>query len=153
MKPLATLAAVLALSLAAAGTAQAGVQLSKILPLPTVVSDDHNAQVNAEYVVVRNSAGNAKNVRGWFVREKKAKRTFTFPAFTLCGGCSVKIHSGHGTNTATDLFWGRASAAWVDNGDTAILHRAGGLLQGKCVYPKPTGGVPPPPMPGKVFNC
>jgi hypothetical protein len=149
MRTLTALVAVVALSLAAAGTAQAGTQLSKILPFPTVVPGDHNAQVNAEYVVVHNSAAKAKNLRGWFIREKKLKRT----AFTLCGGCSVKIHSGNGANTATDLFWGRPAAAWVDSGDTAILHRAGGLLQGKCVYPKPTGGVPPPPRPGKVFNC
>jgi hypothetical protein len=26
----------------------------------------------------------------------------------LCGGCKVKFHSGVGTNTAIDLFWGRA---------------------------------------------
>lgn len=147
------LVAVVALALATASTAQAGTQLSKILPFPTVVPGDHNAQVNAEYVVVKNTAHKAKSLRGWFIREKKLKRTFTFPAFTLCGGCSVKIRSGNGTNSATNLYWGRASGAWVDAGDTAILHRASGLLQGKCVYPKPTGGVPPPPTPGKVFNC
>jgi len=153
MRTLTSLVAVLALSLAAAGTAQAGTQLSKILPYPGLVQGNHNAQVNAEYVVVHNSAAKAKSLRGWFIREKKLKRTFTFPAFTLCRGCSVKIHSGHGTNTATDLYWDRASAAWVDIGDTAILHRAGGLLQGKCVYPKPTGGAPPIPVAGKIFNC
>ena len=108
---------------------------------------------NAEYVVVHNTAAKAKNIRGWFIREKKLKHTFTFPGFTLCGGCSVKIHSGHGTNTATDLYWGRAAGTWVDSGDTAILHRASGLVQGSCTYPTSTGGVPPPPMPGKVFGC
>jgi hypothetical protein len=153
MKPLATVLAVTALALATAGTAQAGIQLSKILPYPGVVAGDANAQVNAEYVVVKNTASRAKNVRGWFMREKKLKRTFTFPGFTLCGGCSVKIHSGHGTNTATDLYWGRSAGAWVDSGDTAILHRASGLVQGSCVYPKPTAGAPPPPTPGKVFGC
>jgi hypothetical protein len=153
MKPLATLAAVLALSLATGGTAQAGIQLSKILPYPGVVPGDQNAQVNAEYVVVKNTASRAKNVRGWYIREKKLKRTFTFPGFTLCGGCSVKIHSGHGTNTAADLYWGRAAGAWVDSGDKAILHRASGLVQDTCVYPKPTTGAPPPPTPGKSFGC
>jgi hypothetical protein len=109
--------------------------------------------VNAEYVVVQNSAAKAKSLRGWFIREKRLKRTFTFPAFTLCGGCSVKIHSGHGTNTTTDLYWGRSAGAWVDSGDKAILHRASGLLQDTCVYPKATTGAPPPPTPGKVFGC
>ena len=153
MKRLATLVAVMALALATASTAQAGIQMTKILPYPGVVPGDHNAQVNAEYVVVHNSAANAKGLRGWYIREKKLKRTFTFPGFTLCGGCSVKIHSGNGTNTGTDLYWGRAAGTWVDGGDTAVLHRVGGLLQGQCVYPKATGGVPPPPTPGKIFNC
>ena len=57
------------------------------------------------------------------------------------------------TNTATDLYWGRASDTWVDAGDTAILHRAAGLIPGSCTYLKSTGGVPPPPMPGKVYGC
>jgi hypothetical protein len=153
MKPLATLLAVTALVLATAGTAQAGIQLSKILPYPGVVAGDQNAQVNAEYLVVKNTASRAKNVRGWFIREKKLKRTFTFPSFTLCGGCSVKIHSGHGSNTATDLYWGRSAGAWVDSGDKAILHRASGLVHDTCTYPKPTTGAPPPPTPGKVFGC
>jgi hypothetical protein len=108
---------------------------------------------NAEYVVVKNTAARPKNLRGWFIGEKKLKRTFTFPGFRLCGGCSVRIRSGHGTNTATDLYWGRATGAWVDSGETAILHRAAGLVQDRCVYPKPTTGVPPPPMPGKVYSC
>ena len=102
------LVAVIALALATAGPAQAGIQLTKILPFPFIVAGGHNAQVNAEYVVVKNTASRAKNLRGWFIREKKAKRTYTFPSFTLCGGCKVKIHSGVGTNTAIDLFWGRA---------------------------------------------
>jgi Lamin Tail Domain len=154
MKPLTTLVAAMALALATAGTAQAGVQLSKILPYPAVVPGDQNAQVNAEYIVVKNTASRAKSIRGWYIREKKFKRTFTFPAFTLCGGCSVTIHSGHGTNSATNLYWGRASGAWVDSGDTAILHRASGPLQGTCVYPKvPAGSIPPPPTPDKSFGC
>jgi hypothetical protein len=153
MKPLTTLVTAIALGLATAGTAQAGIQLSKILPYPGVVPGDQNAQVNAEYVVVKNTASRAKAVRGWYIREKKLKRTFTFPAFTLCGGCGVKIHSGHGTNTATDLYWGRSAGAWVDSGDKAILHRASGLLQDTCVYPPSTGGVTVPPRPGKIFSC
>jgi hypothetical protein len=149
MKPLATLVAALALALATAAPAQAGMQLSKILPFPGVVPGGNNAQVNAEWVVVKNTASKAKNLRGWFIREKRAKRTYTFPSFTLCGGCSVKIHSGNGTNTASELFWGRSNPAWPDDFDHAILHRPSGFAQDKCVYPVRAGIVPPPPTPGQ----
>jgi hypothetical protein len=64
----------------------------------------------------------------------------------------VKIHSGTGANTATDLFWGRSTQVWADNDDHAILHRASGLVQDTCAYPVATG-VPPPPTPGKIYNC
>jgi hypothetical protein len=151
MKPLATLVAAMALALATASTAQAGIQLSKILPNPAVAAVGQSL-ADAEFVVVKNTAAKAKNLRGWFIREKHSKRTFTFPGFTLCGGCNVKIHSGTGTNTASDLYWGRAKGAWANNSDKAILHRAGGLIQDTCVYPKPTNGVPPPTL-GKTFSC
>jgi hypothetical protein len=152
MKPLAALAAAMAIALATAAPAQAGMQLSKILPFPGVVPGGQNAQVNAEWIVVKNTASRARNLRGWFIREKKGNRTYTFPRFTLCGGCKVKIHSGVGTNTATDLFWSRSKQVWADNDDHAILHRASGLVQDRCAYPVATG-VPPPPTPGKVYSC
>ena len=113
----------MALALATAGTAQAGIQLSKILPNPAVAPVGQTL-TNAEFVVVKNTAAKAKNLRGWFIREKHSKRTFTFPGFSLCGGCSVKIHSGTGTNTASDLYWGRAKQAWANDSGKAILHRA-----------------------------
>jgi hypothetical protein len=151
MKPFATLAAVIALALATASTAQAGIQLSKILPNPAVAPVGQTL-TNAEFVVVKNTDSKAKNLRGWFIREKHSERTFTFPGFSLCGGCSVKIHSGTGTNTASDLYWGRAKQAWANDSDKAILHRAAGFIQDTCVYPKPTAGVPPPTL-GKTFSC
>jgi len=152
MRTLTALAAVAALALATAGTAHAGVQLKQILPFPLIVPGGHNAQVNAEYVVVKNTASRGRNLRGWFIREKRAKRTYTFPSFMLCGGCKVKVHSGIGTNTATDLYWGRAKAAWPDAADHAILHRASGFVQDTCAYPAQTGVVPPPPF-GHIYNC
>ncbi|MGH3074654.1 MAG: hypothetical protein ACRDQC_07005, partial [Gaiellales bacterium] len=49
------------------------------------------SKANAEYVVVHNTAAKAKNIRGWFIRENKLKRTFTFPCFTLRGGCLGRL--------------------------------------------------------------
>jgi hypothetical protein len=63
MKILTTLVAVMALALATAGTAQAAIQLSKILPYPGVVAGDQNALVNAEYIVVRNRVAGKERAR------------------------------------------------------------------------------------------
>lgn len=57
---------------------------------------------------------------GWTLQDAAAT-TYTFPTFTLpCGGI-VKVHTDSGTNTATDLWWGRSSAVWNNSGDTATL--------------------------------
>ena len=142
----------LAAALAAAGSAQAGVQLYKIVPVASLAAPGgHNGEVNSEYVTIRNAAVKPKVLTGWTLHERKAGLVFRFPAFTLCPGCRVKIHSGRGTNTRTDLFWGRATFSWVDAGDTATLRRRTGRLQDSCTYPGP--GIPPPPTPGKPFYC
>ena len=36
--------------------------------------------------------------------------TYSFPSgFTLSAGSSVRVHTGDGTDTTTDLYWGRGS--------------------------------------------
>jgi hypothetical protein len=55
MKPLAILVAAMALALATASTAQAGIQLSKILPNPAVAPVGQTL-ADAEFVVVKNMA-------------------------------------------------------------------------------------------------
>ena len=72
MKPLATLVAAMALALATAGPAQAGIQLTKILPVPGVVPVGQS-KANAEYVVVHNTAAKAKNIRGWVHPREEAQ--------------------------------------------------------------------------------
>ena len=59
---------------------------------------------------------------------------FTFPAFTLASGVSVNVWVRSGTNTATDLFWGRNSAVWNNDGDTATLTNATDTVMGTCNY-------------------
>jgi hypothetical protein len=60
---------------------------------------------------------------GWHV-EDAAHHAYTFPAFTLAAGAYVKLHTGSGTNTGTDLYWGSGSAIWNNGGDTVYLYNA-----------------------------
>ncbi len=54
--------------------------------------------------------------------------TYTFPKFTLVAGSSVKVHTGIGNDTFTDLYWNRASAIWNNDGDTAILTNSADIV-------------------------
>ncbi|MFH1420499.1 MAG: lamin tail domain-containing protein [Candidatus Aenigmatarchaeota archaeon] len=55
-----------------------------------------------------------------------ANHVFTFPDFILNG--SVRVHTGLGTNNATDVFWQRSSAVWNNDGDAAFLLDGSGAL-------------------------
>ena len=82
--------------------------------------DAHN--INEEWVEVVNT-GSAVSLSGWTVHDEGPNYTFAFPSgFTLAGGGRVKIHSGSGTDTATDLYWGRSQHVWNNTGvDIAYL--------------------------------
>lgn len=61
---------------------------------------------------------------GWTVRDE-ADHVYAFPSgFTLDAGASVTLHTGSGTDTATNLYWGSESAIWNNGGDTVIVKNA-----------------------------
>jgi len=148
MKSLSLGAAVVAATLITAATAQAEVRLYRVNPNPTGVHQTANQKLNAEWIEVRNSGSRAKALTGWTLRGA-AGHVFRFPAFSLCGGCVVRIRTGTGADTARALFWGRPAQAWGDSKDTATLRKKSGTVADSCRYPGP--GVPPPP--GSAFHC
>ncbi len=42
--------------------------------------------------------------------------------FELQPGATVTIHTGSGTDTATDLYWGSKRAIWNNKGDVVYLY-------------------------------
>ena len=69
-----------------------------------------SGELAAEVVVVRNRGGLA-SLEGWTLSDAEGN-TFVFPALTLFTDAEVRVHSGAGSNTPSDLYWGRANAAW-----------------------------------------
>ena len=76
---------------------------------------------------VDNSGGSAADMTDWTLSDE-ANHTFTFPTFTLNPGAFVRVWTKAGTNTATDLYWGRGSAIWNNSGDCAYLRDSVGTL-------------------------
>jgi phosphatidylserine/phosphatidylglycerophosphate/cardiolipin synthase-like enzyme len=72
-----------------------------------------------EYVRIQNHAG-AVEMTGWTLRDE-ANHVYTFPSFTLAAGASVRVWTGSGVDSTTDLYWGSGSAIWNNTGDTAYL--------------------------------
>jgi|YNPNPStandDraft_1061719.scaffolds.fasta_scaffold66044_1 LysM repeat protein len=75
---------------------------------------------------------------GWTLSNER-DATYTFPEFGLGGnGAAVNVHTTVGVDTATDLYWGRTSAAWKV-GDTVTLRNAEGKVITSASVGAPAG--------------
>ena len=82
--------------------------------------------VEDEYVTFRNAGDEALNLSGWAVENDDGQR-FVFPdGFTLDSGQSVTVHSGRGSDTETDVYWGATNEVWDEAGDTILVRTADG---------------------------
>src|SRR3984893_5970468 len=75
-----------------------------------------------EYVCLTNADTAPADLGGWILRNVLG-RTFSFPAgVKLPAGQTVKVHTGAGSDTPTDLHWAyRVNPAW-ETGDKLTLH-------------------------------
>jgi len=88
------------------------------------ISDLHLAD---EWVKITNSGTSPVTVTGWKITDDDVKHTYIFPPFTLSSGATVTLHTGDGTDTATELYWG-GRYVWNNDGDTARLYDSNGNL-------------------------
>jgi micrococcal nuclease len=83
--------------------------------------------LNDEYVVLRNNGSTAVDLRGWLVEDAAGHR-YHFPSVTLEPGKEVVLHTGKGTDTPHDLYWGSERPVWNNDHDTAYLCNPRGEL-------------------------
>ncbi len=89
---------------------------------------EESENLNDEYVVFENTGSTSVDLSGWTLADA-ADHTYTFPEGTVLDpGASITIHTGTGTDTETDLYWGQSSAVWNNGGDTVILRDDSGTV-------------------------
>lgn len=77
--------------------------------------------LNGEWVKIKNIGNISIDMSGWKLSDEQ-NHVYNFPnGFELSSGTIVKIHTGTGTNTQTELYWGEKSPIWNNDGDTATL--------------------------------
>ncbi|WP_018128846.1 DUF4350 domain-containing protein [Haladaptatus paucihalophilus] len=88
-----------------------------------------NNNLNDEYVVFENPGTGSIDLSGWTV-EDEAAHTYAFPSgFTLDAGAQVTLHTGTGSDTSSDLYWGNTGTAiWNNGGDTVSVYDDSGAL-------------------------
>jgi len=86
-----------------------------------------------EYVVIKNTRKSAVYLTDWTLRDDQ-KNIFTFPAYELGAGKSVKIWTRVGVNTTDNLYWNLDTEVWNIGGDCGYLRDSQGNLQSYICY-------------------
>lgn len=87
-----------------------------------------NQNLNDEYVVFENTGSETLDLSEWTVKDE-AGHTYSFPSGqSLASGETVTLHSGSGSNTASDVYWDASGAVWNNAGDTVSVRDDGGTL-------------------------
>ena len=117
--------------------------VTQTIYLPLVVKSQANVQITFidydpvvtldEYVKLDNQGGLVATMTNWTLCDL-ANNCYTFPAFTLDVGASVNVWTKVGSDTTTDLYWGRSVAVWNNTGDTAYLRDQYGKLISQFTY-------------------
>ncbi len=80
---------------------------------------------DGETVAIQNTSGEPVDLTGWTLSDI-AEHIYVFPPFTLQPGAIVEVQICAGEDSAEILYWGRCSAIWNNDGDTAYLRDATG---------------------------
>jgi endonuclease YncB( thermonuclease family) len=124
---------------------------SQTQPLSVSVNWDADGKdfqnVNGEWIDIANHGTEAVSLRGWWVRDSSNRgyqgHGYEFPASaTVQPGGVLRLHVGHGVNSATHLYWGWSGPAFVNPteaprymGDGAFLFDRDGDLRAWDHYP------------------
>ena len=93
--------------------------------------DNQAANLNGEYVRIKNYCSSAKYLTGYRVHDYGRKHTYYFRSGTRLGAyATVTLYSGRGTNTSTRVYWGRSyGAVWNNTApERAYLRNSAGTL-------------------------
>lgn len=82
--------------------------------------DRSNRSLNREWVEITNNTRRDVNLSGWTLSDRDG-HTYTFHHYRLGAHATVRVHTGIGHDTRTDLFQDRCHYAWDNHSDTAIL--------------------------------
>ncbi|WP_435279933.1 lamin tail domain-containing protein [Streptomyces sp. 1222.5] len=102
------------------GRAHAAVFISDVQYDSPGRDDRSNRSLNREWVDVTNSTRRAVNLDGWTLEDEDG-HSYTFDHFRLDGRATVRVHTGVGRDTRTDVFQDRRAYVSDNRSDTATL--------------------------------
>lgn len=100
---------------------------SMIAPAP------EKENLNMEWIEILNAGDADCSMDGWTLSDQQ-NHTYAFANITLKASASVRVHSGIGNDTASDLYFNRKIPIWNNEGDVATIRDASGKVV--AVYPE-----------------
>ncbi|PSP74334.1 ABC transporter [Halobacteriales archaeon QS_3_64_16] len=95
---------------------------------------DERANLAEESITLANRGERTVALAGWSV-EDEANHVYEFPdGFELAPGQRVTIHTGEGSDSASDLYWGSGNPIWNNSGDTIVLRDREGTVRARRSY-------------------
>ena len=100
---------------------QAGSEEFGIAEIDADAPGNDNANPNGERIVFENTGTERLVLGGWTVSDA-ADHVYTFPGgFVLEPDEQVTLHTGDGSDTPSELYWGASGAVWNNDGDTVTV--------------------------------
>jgi LysM repeat protein len=107
--------------------------------VPVVIESVTTAEkADGEYVTISNKGSKGVGLEGWTLEDGHG-HAFTFPNLFLWRSGTVLVHTGQGTDSATDLYWGLADPVW-QQGAKATLRDADGKVVSELVVGSSASG-------------
>jgi len=139
---IATAALVIGAAVAVAGPAEAATPTLRFhgAQYDSPGSDDRsNTSLDNEWVSLINSGSKSVNLNHYTIRDA-ANHVYTFGNVTIAAnGGRLWLHTGKGTNTTTNRYWGSGNYIWNNTGDTAYLRNASGTAVDSCTWKQKSG--------------
>ena len=89
--------------------------------------DDENP--NGEWIDLVNTGPEVVDLTGWTLRDESTRHRYSFESFSLPAEATVRLRSGCGLDSPTDLFWcDPDGTVWSNSGDTAFVYDSQGAL-------------------------
>ncbi|MER5432042.1 lamin tail domain-containing protein [Streptomyces sp. NPDC002588] len=84
-------------------------------------------ELNKEWVELTNTRRQSVNLDGWTLEDEDG-RTYTFDHYRLEGRATVRVHTGQGRDSRTDLYQDRHNSVWDRRSDTVTLRNDHGRV-------------------------